>query len=247
MYEHGLTPPTTDIVGKRQARQEAAKSQSGTSNQLEGVEYWEMVEIQLAALLSKDKSAKPWRRHEFLEEPDVDPVVLEKVLRRNGHPEFKWYSGQDIDESEIDIVNPENEPLVRIPHEVLEELEPLAGREESDDAFEVVRREPSPPREAEPAPEPESEAEPQPEEVRRDEEEDESEDEDEHTRELSEAKKQLEILTATLAHYQRSKENTNSYIKGKRQAHEAELLVKIEALQQRIDQLRSTRTRQPPS
>jgi hypothetical protein len=110
-----------DIMGRRQARQEAAKSQSSGS-QLEGIEYWEMVEIQLAALLSKDKTAKPWRRQEFLEEPDVDPVTLEKVLRRSGHPEFTGYSGQEIDESEIDIVSPENEPMIKVPREILAEF-----------------------------------------------------------------------------------------------------------------------------
>jgi transcription initiation factor TFIID subunit 7 len=229
-YEHGLTPPTTDIVGRRQARQEAAKSQ-GSAGQLEGIEYWEMVEIQLAALLSKDKTAKPWRRQEFLEEPDIDPVVLEKVLRRSGRPEFRGYSGQEIDDGEIDIVNPENEPLVRIPREVLEELDPGAVVEDSEDVEPYFP--PSQPAAEPPTPEPEP---------RREEEEDESEDEDEGARQVSECRKQMEIFQATLAHCQRSQESTNSYMRTKFQAQEAELQAKIGVLQGKINELRAERS-----
>jgi transcription initiation factor TFIID subunit 7 len=245
MFEHGLTPPTTDIVGKRQARQEAAKSQGGPSGQLEGIEYWEMVEIQLAALLSKDKTAKPWRRQEFLQEPEVDPVVLEKVLRRNGYSEFKGYSGQEIDESEIDNVNPENEPIVRIPREVLDELEPLEEREESEEGvmtFDIAGQ--SGEEEAPPPPPPPP---PVVEEPKREEEEDESEDEDEASRELSLLKQQMEVLRATLSHHQRSQETTNSYMKEKRQAQEAELLAKIEAHQQKIAGLEASRAATEPN
>jgi transcription initiation factor TFIID subunit 7 len=234
VFEHGLTPPTTDIVGKRQARQEAAKTQ--TSSQLEGIEYWEMVEIQLAALLSKDKTAKPWRRQEFLEEPDVDPVVLEKVLRRNGHHEFKGYSGQEIDDSEIDMVNPENEPLLRIPHEILDELAPGAEheRDHGPEEDEELDFEP-PPVTTEPAPVVPAE------EAKHDEEEDESEDEDDVTRQMTELNKQMEVLQATLAHSQRAQESTNSYMRSKKQVHEADLVSRIETIQQSIDELKKLR------
>ncbi|OHS96836.1 hypothetical protein TRFO_09726 [Tritrichomonas foetus] len=124
VFEHGLTPPTLNIVSKRKAKQEAARNSQPEGSSLDGIQYWEMVEIQLAALLSKEKTAKPICRQEFLEEPDVDPQTLEKILRRNNHPEFKGYSGTVIDESEISVLSPENEPVVHIPAEIVNEIAP---------------------------------------------------------------------------------------------------------------------------
>ncbi|KAH0793517.1 transcription initiation factor TFIID subunit 7 [Histomonas meleagridis] len=134
LYEHGLTPPTKDIVSKRKAKQETARANQPDSSSLEGIDYWEMVEIQLSALLSKDKSTKPYCRHEFLEEPDIDAVELEKILRRDGHEEFKGYSGIDIPEEEIQSISPENEPIVHIPQEIIDEIAPKEETEEETEA-----------------------------------------------------------------------------------------------------------------
>ena len=82
VFDHGLTPPTLNIVKKRFAKQEAARANQSEGGSIDGIQYWEMVEIQLAALLSKEKTAKPVCRQEFLDEPDVDPVILEKILHR---------------------------------------------------------------------------------------------------------------------------------------------------------------------
>ena len=121
VYDHGLTPPTQSIVDKRKAKQDSARGVQSDGTSLDGIQYWEMVEIQLAALLSKEKTAKPICRQEFFEEPDIDPVTLEKILRRNKGPDFKGYSGREIDESEIDVLS-ENEPVVHIPQEILDEI-----------------------------------------------------------------------------------------------------------------------------
>lgn len=134
--EHGLTPPTINIVSKRLARQAAAKDAQTDTGSLEGIEYWEMVEIQLSALLSKDRTAKPICRQQFLEEPDVDPVVLEKALRRAGFSQFKGYSGQEIDESEL--MSTESDPNVRIPPEILAQVAPEPQpQQEEEEEFEI--------------------------------------------------------------------------------------------------------------
>ena len=136
--EHGLTPPTFNIVSKRLARQAAAKDGQADQGSLEGIEYWEMVEIQLSALLSKDRTAKPICRQQFLEEPDVDAVTLEKALRRAGMSQFKGYSGQEIDESEL--MSTENEPNVRVPPEVLAQIAPDHAREEEEEAIRELKK-----------------------------------------------------------------------------------------------------------
>ena len=123
LYKNGITPPTIDIIEKRKAKQESARAASAdSSSQIEGIEYWEMVEIQLAALLSKDKSAKPITRHEFFEEPEIDPVVLEKALRLKYGNDYKGYSGTIIDDSQLNATD--TEPIVNIPPEILETLQP---------------------------------------------------------------------------------------------------------------------------
>ena len=133
VYEHGLTPPTLNIVSKRLAKQESARASQPDNNSLEGIDYWEMVEIQLYALLSKDKSTKPYCRHEFLEEPDIDADELEKILRRNGREEFKGYSGTDIPDEEIFSTSNENDPIVQIPKEVLDEMVPKDENEKEEE------------------------------------------------------------------------------------------------------------------
>ncbi|KAK8852964.1 transcription initiation factor TFIID subunit 7 [Tritrichomonas musculus] len=124
VFDHGLTPPTLNIVKKRLAKQEAARANQSENSSIDGIQYWEMVEIQLAALLSKEKTAKPVCRQEFMEEPDVDPVTLEKILRRNGKSEFKGYSGTNIDDSEIEDFTLGDDPVVHIPDEIVDEIIP---------------------------------------------------------------------------------------------------------------------------
>ena len=117
VIQSGLTPPTSGIVERRQVRREAAK---GPEDDVSGIKYWEMVEIQLSALLSKESTAKPVCRREILEEPDIDPVELEVVLRKKFGDKFKGYSGKDL--SDGDIETPEFEPVVTIPPELRQQL-----------------------------------------------------------------------------------------------------------------------------
>ena len=117
VIQSGLTPRTAGIVERRRVRREAAK---GPEDDVSGIDYWEMVEIQLAALLSKESTAKPVCRREILEEPDIDPVELEIVLRRKFGDKFKGYSGKDL--SDGDIETPEFEPVVTIPPELRQQL-----------------------------------------------------------------------------------------------------------------------------
>jgi transcription initiation factor TFIID subunit 7 len=133
--EHGLTPPTTDIVAKRQARLEALRVRGS----FDDVEYWQLVELQLSALAGKMPRA-PVRKTEALEEPALDPALLEKILRRRGHREFAGYSGTEIAESELegrDAGAPE--PAAPPGGEAAEDEEegdepqPAAGREEEEE------------------------------------------------------------------------------------------------------------------
>lgn len=141
VFDHGLTPPTLNIVKKRLAKQEAARANQSESGSIEGIQYWEMVEIQLAALLSKEKTAKPVCRQEFLEEPDVDPVTLEKILRRNGKSEFKGYSGTNIDDSEIEGFTLDDDPVVHIPSEIVNEVIPSNDEENATENAELLAKE----------------------------------------------------------------------------------------------------------
>jgi transcription initiation factor TFIID subunit 7 len=201
-FEHGLTPPTTDIVSKRRVRQESVKNAQGDSNPLEGINYWEMVEIQLAALLSKDKTAKPICRHEFMEEPDVDPVILEKLLRRAGRHEFKGYSGQFIDEADIDKMSPENEPIVKIPQEILRELAPKREPErESDSDFDLGALD-----------EVEPEAEAPTEEAEQHESSSEEADEEEEEEEASELRNEIAKLSKAFEHAKRNVATARFYV-----------------------------------
>lgn len=123
VLQSGLTPPTADIIFKREERRAGARqklAEKEEASDLTGIDYWEMVEIQLAALLSKDRTAKPIYRREILDEPDVDPVELEKALRRKFGDMYKGYSGRDIPESELDT--PSLDASVHIPQELIREL-----------------------------------------------------------------------------------------------------------------------------
>jgi TATA-binding protein-associated factor Taf7 len=134
--EHGLTPPTLNIVAKRQARQEIAREKND-GDALEGIDYWEMVEIQIAALMNKDKPPKPICHLEVLEEPDVDPVLLEKILISKGRHDLRGYSGQDLTDAQLELLPEELEGLaVPIPDEILAEFSvresPGSGAEEEE-------------------------------------------------------------------------------------------------------------------
>ena len=121
VYDHGLTPPTQSIASKRKIRQDTLRSMQAGGSELDGIKYWEMVEIQLAALQNKDNTHRAIYRREFFEEPNIDPVLLEKVLRRNFGDMYKGFSGKEIDDSEIEGYNNE-EPIVKIPQEILNEV-----------------------------------------------------------------------------------------------------------------------------
>jgi transcription initiation factor TFIID subunit 7 len=242
LYEHGLTPPTVDIVAKRQARQEAAKSAQAEGNPLEGIEYWEMVEIQLAALLSKDKSAKPICRHEFLEEPDVDPVILEKVLRRAGRHEFKGYSGQMIDDADIDKMSPENEPIVKIPQEILRELAPKETHEKEDlseeEEFDITGLE-----EVAKDPEPAAEEEEQMESMSSEEEE--SSDEDGISAKIANVEKQLSVVTVALATTRNQLAgHPNEHVIARLRQQESGAVEKIDSLNRQLEDLRRQKAEQ---
>ncbi|EAY02933.1 hypothetical protein TVAG_040830 [Trichomonas vaginalis G3] len=120
-FENGITPPTIDILERRNAQRQSVRS-SDSTNPIEGIEYWEMVEIQLAALLAKDKTAKPITRHEFFMEPDIDAGVLERALRLHVSPEYKGYSGQNIADDDLDKKGMDEDPIVHFPDEILEKF-----------------------------------------------------------------------------------------------------------------------------
>lgn len=97
-YDHGITPPTTDIVIKRKTKQEAIAITHHESF-LNDVEYWDLAELHITALTTKEKKTQ---KKEIIEEPDIDPVILEKVLRKNGYYEYIGYSGTEISQDEVD-------------------------------------------------------------------------------------------------------------------------------------------------
>lgn len=127
-YSHGLTPPTKNIVEKRKAKQDLAKNNDNDDGlSLDGIDYWEIVEIQLAKLLSKENQAKTVYRNEFLEEPEVDPEHLEKILRKHKGKSFIGYSGKDIPESEIETGG---EVSIPIPKEIRDDVLGIVEEEE---------------------------------------------------------------------------------------------------------------------
>lgn len=133
--ESGITPPTVNILERREAQKESVRERnSDESNSIEGIEYWEMVEIQLSALLAKDKQAKPITRHEFFLEPDIDPIVLEKVLRTNKGPQYKGYSGANIPDEDLIKTVTEQDPIVHFREGILEEFQENKDQEDLSDA-----------------------------------------------------------------------------------------------------------------
>lgn len=249
VFEHGLTPPTLNIVSKRKMKQDAVRAQQSEQGSLDGIEYWEMVEIQLAALLSKEKSAKPICRQEFFEEPDIDPVTLEKILRRNGMDQYKGYSGTVIDDSEIDVLSPENEPVVHIPQEILSELQPGSpedkSKEENEELIidEIIEpaSTPSPvevdtdtsqAEDVEPKDEEESESESS-------EEEDEEED-DAISQQIASLQRQMKTSEVQLANYRRTIQNqVNVMMKEKYEKMITNLEQRIKGFDEQIKKLQS--------
>lgn len=234
--EHGLTPPTFNIVSKRLARQAAVKDGQADSESLEGIEYWEMVEIQLSALLSKDRTAKPICRQQFLEEPDVDAVTLEKALRRAGFSQFKGYSGQEIDESEL--MSTENEPNVRVPPELLAQVAPEQHEEEDvgDDFM--------PPRPQSSTPEPASSAgEESAEEGNEDEEEEEEEEEDELLVAIRQKEKELEMANVNIVEARNNiaREQENQYLRDKYMAQVERMMERKRVIERQLEDLRRQR------
>jgi transcription initiation factor TFIID subunit 7 len=233
-FEHGLTPPMRDIVSKRQAKTEHAKSQQD-ANLLEGIDYWEIVEIQLAALVSKEHSAKPVCRHEFHEEPDEDPVLLEKVLRKHRFPEplantdFRGYSGFDIPDEELEEVAPDDEPIVQIPPEVFGPVDVSPKEEEVDitvseeeDSVEIGS---SPAASSQiTATEGDTEADTESESI--------EEDEEEEENKVDDLKSQLEVLVSTRHRMIENAENArNEDVKAK-------YMVTVQNLDERIESFR---------
>ena len=100
-YAHGITPPTTDIVVKRKSKQEAIAI-SHHESFLDDVEYWDLAELQITSLMSKERKLNKTRRTEIFEEPDIDPIILEKILRKNGYSAYEGYSGYEISQEEVD-------------------------------------------------------------------------------------------------------------------------------------------------
>ena len=232
--EHGLTPPTFNIVSKRLARQAAAKDGQADQGSLEGIEYWEMVEIQLSALLSKDRTAKPICRQQFLEEPDVDAVTLEKALRRAGMSQFKGYSGQEIDESEL--MSTENEPNVRVPPEVLAQIAPDRAHEEEEEAIEE-------PVQTEPTSTPEPTSSGVEEENSESEEEEEEEEEDELTATIRQKEKELEMANVNIAEARNhiAREQENKYLRDKYVGQMEKLMERKKVIEKELEEYRRER------
>jgi hypothetical protein len=101
-----------DIISKRQAK--AAQD----TVFLEPIDSWEIVEIQSAALISKEHSTKPVCRHQLHDEPDEDPIMLQKVLRTHGYPELRGYSGLEISDEQLAEMAVDDEPVAQVPPDV---------------------------------------------------------------------------------------------------------------------------------
>jgi transcription initiation factor TFIID subunit 7 len=242
VFEHGLTPPMRDIVSKRQAKTEHAKSLQDATL-LEGIDYWEIVEIQLAALVSKEHTAKPVCRHEFHEEPDEDPVILEKVLRTHGHPELRGYSGVDISDEELSEIVAEDDPIIEIPKELFareerkeEEVEievefPQQVRSEEEEDIELELELGSSPTPSPQVTATEGETEGETESESEDENENEEE-EDEEESELDNMKKRLEVLEKTRYGQQKNADNARN------EEARARMMVQIRKLDEQIETLK---------
>ena len=108
IYESGITSPTQNIVLRRKAKHEAY-AQKNEDSYFSEVDYWDLAELQISAIRSKEDDCSKHQKFEIFEEPDIDPRVLEIILRKNGHPEFEGYSGCKITQNDIDGFDVERE------------------------------------------------------------------------------------------------------------------------------------------
>jgi transcription initiation factor TFIID subunit 7 len=250
-FESGLTPPTQDILAKRQSKRDYFRDNQDT-DMLNGIDYWDIVELQLLALASKKDTQKPVCRFEFHDEPDVDPEVLEKVLRTRGRDDLRGYSGRVIPDDELAQIGEEHEPVVRVPPEILREwsapapekaeidadaeeseLEiplPLVAEAGATEEEEIVESESSPAQE--------SQGTSSARDSDSDEEEDEYGSEEEEDEKIRQAEKQLKILRPAAVVYERQSWGSNPLIQEKHQKRWEEVKAKIAALEEEIRRLR---------
>jgi transcription initiation factor TFIID subunit 7 len=259
-FESGLTPPTQDILAKRQSKRDYFRDNQDT-DLLNGIDYWDIVELQLLALASKKDTQKPVCRFEFHDEPDVDPEVLEKVLRAHGRDDLRGYSGRVISDEELAQIGEEHEPIVRVPPEILREwsapapekaeaievqVEPEPDIEAEESELEI----PLPPVlgagageeeetvESESSPAQESQVTSSARESESEEEEDEYGSEEEEDEKLQHAEKQLSTLMPSAMLLERQIRAANPLMKEKYQKKLDEVRAKIAAFEEEIRNLR---------
>jgi hypothetical protein len=224
-----------DIVSKRQAN--AAQDTAF----LEGIDYVEIVDIQLAPLIPKEHSTKPVCRHEFRDEPDEDPIILEKVFRTHGYPELRGYSGLEISDEQLVEIAVDDEPVVQVPPDVfgIEETSPkgtdaelvLEEQEEEEDVADIG---------SSPAPSPQATAT-----ATEGETDSESGDEDEYEKEEKEEQNEverirnrLEVLETTRYEQMKDVENAkNEEMRARLQARVHKMDEDIEGIQRQIAEL----------
>jgi transcription initiation factor TFIID subunit 7 len=224
-FEHRLTPSMRDIVSKRQAN--AAQDTAF----LEGIDYLEIVEIQVAALISKDDNTKPVCRHEFHDEAEEDPIILEKVFRTHGYPELRGYSGLEISDEQLAEIAVDDEPVVQVPPDVFGVEEPspkgtdielVLEEEEEEDVADIG---------SSPAPSPQAIA-------TEGETESESDDEDEEEEEQNKVellRNRLEVLETTRCKQMKEVENgRNEEMRARLQARVHKMDEDIEAIKRQI-------------
>lgn len=119
--KHGITPPTKNIVTKEKHEEakKRRKQRAKGRTPYDTIDYWDEMELELAKNTMKPeklgKIQKTICRHEYLTEPDVDPVILEKVLRRNGMKQYTGYSMTHIPDSDIESEDETPEPEPELP------------------------------------------------------------------------------------------------------------------------------------
>jgi hypothetical protein len=214
----------TDIVAKRRARKEALRP----GRSFDDVDHWGMVEVQLAALASGG-TARPICQVEHLEEPALDPVVLEKMLRRLGHPEFKGYSGKEIPESEIECDG--TEEVGGAPEENISEWLNPGEWEEEEEGAPVKEEE----RETRPNWGEEEEAE----RVGSNHEWGDEEEEKEEEITLREKGDEIARLEVELQQLSRERDAANAYIQQKKEREAERKRARIEELQTEVDELKA--------
>jgi flagellar motility protein MotE (MotC chaperone) len=225
-----------DIVNKRQpnAAQDTAF--------LEGIDDCQIVEIQLAALISKEHSTKPVCRHEFHDEADEDPIILEKVLRTHGYPELRGDSGLEISDEQLAEIAIDDEPVVQVPPDVccLEETSPRGTEVESvlEEEEEDVADIGSSPAPSPQATAPEGETEGETESESGDEDEKEEEEQEQEQNEVEQLLNRLEVLETTRYKQMKDVENArNEEMRVRLQARVDKMDEDIEGIKRQIAKL----------